>query len=279
MTNANASVGQMHNGQEGEARRAMSASNGIETGPTVRSRRPRSKAERQHAERRRPRPLLRAFSLGILVLLPIVLVACLGIAVLYVRLANGPIPLTFLKPSIERQISAMFGGLRVSVSDVMLSLEGHGAQLKLEDVRVNDGAGAPVASAPSAAIQIDSSALLGMQISPSGITLIRPRMHVAYSEVKGLSLSFSEVGEPERAQGDTKAARRAVLVSERAIDPASRCDSLSEISPQKPNASAPSRRIHTRSSETNVAPRPANASRAVVFPPWVQPVTMIPRPR
>jgi hypothetical protein len=170
----------------------MSSGNDIEVEPTVRSRRPRTKTARRQAKPKRRRPFRRALSLGLLALLPFVVIAGLAVAVVYVRLTNGPISLTFLKPAVENQISTKLGGLKVSVADVLLSLEDHGAELKLENVRVDDGGAAPVASAPYAAVQIDKTALLRGEISPSGITLIRPRIHVAYTEANGLSLSFAE---------------------------------------------------------------------------------------
>ena len=171
----------------------MSAGSNTQTEPTVRTGRPRTKTARRQQEPPWPRPLRRAVSIGLLALLPFVLIAGLAVAVLYVRLANGPISLSFLKPVVENQISTKLGGLNVSVTDVMLSLEGHGAELKLADVRVTDGGASPIASAPFAAVQIDKSALLHGEVSPSGITLIRPRIHVAYAREGGLSLSFAEM--------------------------------------------------------------------------------------
>ena len=119
---------------------------------------------RRQPKPRRRRPLRRALSLGLLALLPFVVIAGLAVAVVYVRLANGPISLTFLKPAVENQISTKLGGLKVPVTDVLLSLEDHGAELKLENVRVDDGGAAPVASAPYAAVQIDKTALLRGEI-------------------------------------------------------------------------------------------------------------------
>ncbi|MGI9479570.1 MAG: AsmA-like C-terminal region-containing protein [Hyphomicrobiaceae bacterium] len=134
----------------------------------------------------------RRIAMGLaLILLPIVLLAAIGIGVLYVRLSNGPVSLSYLKPAIERQIAQKLGGLRVDVSDVVLSLVGDGGAFRLTDVRVRDDSDVVVAQAPLASMQIDRTALLRGNVIPTGIVLIRPRMRLAYSDARGLSLSFS----------------------------------------------------------------------------------------
>ncbi|MFY0613907.1 MAG: AsmA-like C-terminal region-containing protein [Hyphomicrobiaceae bacterium] len=126
-----------------------------------------------------------------LVLAPVFLLVAIGIGVLYVRLANGPVSLSYLKPAIERQIAQKLGGLKVDVSDVVLSLAGDGGAFRLTDVRVRDHTDVVVAQAPLASMQIDRTALLRGVVIPTGIVLIRPRMRLAYSDTNGLSLSFS----------------------------------------------------------------------------------------
>lgn len=137
------------------------------------------------------RPLRRLVAGLAIVLVPILLLAGIGWGVVYVRLANGPVSLSYLKPAIERQIAAKLGGLRVSVSDVVLSLVGQGAEFRLTDVQVRDTANKVVAQAPLAAMQIDRLALFRGEVSPTGIVLIRPEMRLSYSEREGLSLSFA----------------------------------------------------------------------------------------
>lgn len=149
-------------------------------------------AERPPAVARRwLQPVRRVVTGLALVLAPILLLAAIGAGVLYVRLANGPVSLSYLKPAIERQIAQKLGGLKVDVSDVVLSLAGDGGAFRLTDVRVRDESGVVVAQAPLASMQIDRTALLRGDVIPTGIVLIRPRMRLAYSEARGLSLSFS----------------------------------------------------------------------------------------
>lgn len=140
---------------------------------------------------RRMRPLRRVVSGLAIVLLPVLLLAAIATGIVYVRLTNGPVSVSYLKPAIERRIAERLGGFDVSLSDVVLSLaEGSGA-FQLTDIKVTDQAGNLVAQAPLASMQIDRSRLLRGQVVPSGIILIRPQMQLSYSATDGLSLSFA----------------------------------------------------------------------------------------
>ena len=130
----------------------------------------------------------------ILILIPIAMLAGIGWGVVYVRLMNGPVSLSYLKPTIEQQISEKLGGLSVAVSDVVLSLVDKRAEFRLTDVSVRDEAGKLVAQAPMASMEIDRIALFRGQITPTGIVLIRPQMQLSYSQSDGLSLSFKRAG-------------------------------------------------------------------------------------
>lgn len=143
------------------------------------------------------RPFRRVLSALVLILVPIVLLAGIGWGVVYVRLMNGPVSLSYLKPAIERQIAEKLGGLRVTVSDVVLSMVEHRAEFRLMDVRVRDDAGKLVAQAPLASMEINRMALFRGQVSPTGIVLIRPQMQLSYSETGGLALSFGQDGSAE----------------------------------------------------------------------------------
>ncbi len=150
---------------------------------------------------RRSRPWRRAMRVAAFVLVPFVMLGVIALIVAYVRLANGPVSLSFLAPAIEHQIAEKFGGLRVAISDVVLSLTDDGAKLQVSDVRVRDEHDALVAQAPTASIDIDRRALLAGRVSPTGIILIQPHMHLAYSDRDGLALSFdsADAASPEEA--------------------------------------------------------------------------------
>mgnify|MGYP001828145420 CR=1 FL=1 len=144
-----------------------------------------------------------------LVLVPVVMLIAIGLGVLYVRLSNGPVSLSYLKPAIERQISQKFGGRVVDVNDVVLSLAEDGGAFRLSDIKVRDRANVVVAQAPLASMQIDRMALLRGRVIPTGIVLIRPRMRLSYSDAGGLSLSFSRSHAAGR-NADVTGERRAI---------------------------------------------------------------------
>jgi hypothetical protein len=145
--------------------------------------------------RRRVRPVWRILRGLMLLMLPVLLLGAIGVGVVYVRLSNGPVSLSYLKPAIERQIAAKLGGLNVAVSDVVLSLVERKAEFRLKQVRVMDAQNVVVAQAPLASLQIDRAALFRGQVVPTGIVLIRPKMRLSYSESAGLSLSFKQSAE------------------------------------------------------------------------------------
>ncbi|NQX79810.1 MAG: hypothetical protein HRT83_04570 [Hyphomicrobiaceae bacterium] len=130
--------------------------------------------------------------------LPILLLLAIAIGLLYVRLLNGAISLTFLKKPIERSISSELPNLKVSIGQPVVALKDHGFEIQLKDIRLADKSGEPVAFAPLAAVKISPWALLGGVISPSQIILIEPRLLVFYTSNDGLSLAIeasrSDVG-------------------------------------------------------------------------------------
>jgi AsmA-like C-terminal region len=157
---------------------------------------------------RRARPLRRILYGLTLLMLPVLLLGAIGIGVVYVRLSNGPVSLSYLKPAIERQIAEKLGGLNVAVSDVVLSLVGRRAEFRLKQVRVMDEHNVVVAQAPLASMQIDRAALFRAQVVPTGITLIRPRMRLTYSGSEGLSLSFKRTAATRGARDRVAPAAR-----------------------------------------------------------------------
>lgn len=139
-----------------------------------------------------PWPLLgRLTVVAASVLLPIVLLAAIALGLLYVRLLNGPVSISFLKEPIERGISAELPGFNISIGDSVMALRGHSFEFRLRDVRLRNSLGKTVAIAPLAAVEVSRSAFLSGVISPSRIVLIEPRMLVFYSAETGVSLSIA----------------------------------------------------------------------------------------
>ena len=139
---------------------------------------------------------------SVFILAPFVMLALLVVGLGYVRLRHGPISLTFLVEPIERGINAEFGGNAVRIDDAVVSLsETGGLEFRLRNIRLREGDGDVVASAPFAAVELSTSALWSMRIVPARIELIEPRLFLYYSEDGGLTMSFSKVLEPETDAG------------------------------------------------------------------------------
>jgi hypothetical protein len=122
---------------------------------------------------------------GILVVGLIVIVGGYG------RLAEGPISLPTLVPTIEMAINDQLSELRVEIDDAVLqrSDEGPGVLFRLRNIRLVDQQGSIVAQAPLAAIGLSATALLSGRIAPGSVDFIGPRL-VFYSSDDGVSLSF-----------------------------------------------------------------------------------------
>ena len=135
---------------------------------------------------------------SVFILAPFVMLALLVVGLGYVRLRHGPISLNFLVEPIERGINAELGGNAVRIDDAVVSLsETGGLEFRLRNIRMHEGDGDVVASAPFAAVELSTSALWSMRIVPARIELIEPRLFLYYSEDGGLTMSFSKVLAPE----------------------------------------------------------------------------------
>lgn len=169
----------------------------------IRSDQPTRPPKRGRAKR--PRPAERVEGAGLVTavvrpvwllvkcLLPVVILSALAAAILYVRLANGPISLAFLAGPISRSIAAELPGVAVLIEDTQVHLTTAGAlEFRMRNVRFNDADGAPMAIAPLAAVGMSTRALWSGRLAPEKVVLIEPRMLVVYSETTGLSLSFSK---------------------------------------------------------------------------------------
>lgn len=129
---------------------------------------------------------------SVFILAPFVMLALLVAGLGYVRLRHGPISLDFLVEPIERGINADLAGNTVRIDDAIVRLSDTGGlEFRLSNIRVQEPDGDVVASAPFAAVELNTSALWSMRIVPARIELIEPRLFIFYSEGGGLSLSFS----------------------------------------------------------------------------------------
>lgn len=111
------------------------------------------------------------------IVLPVLVLGGFSVAVLYVRLLNGPISLAPLAAPIARSLSSEFPGFTVSVEDAIVRLTGSGAfEFRLRNVHINDSEGQRVAVAPLAAMSLSERALWSGRLTPEQVVLIEPRL-------------------------------------------------------------------------------------------------------
>ena len=121
----------------------------------------------------------------------ILVVGMIAIVGGYGRLAQGPISMPSLVPTIEDAINGELSDLHVKIDDAILqrSPEGPGVLFRLRNIRLIDTDGSIVAQAPLAAIGMSGAALLSGRIAPGSVDFIGPRL-LFYATDNGLSLSF-----------------------------------------------------------------------------------------
>jgi AsmA-like C-terminal region/Protein of unknown function len=130
------------------------------------------------------------------------LVALVSVAAVYARLMAGPVSLSFLVPTLERQLNSQIQGYSLRVGDAILRLSsGWGLEFRLADVRLASGSNQEIAKAPFAAIGISEPSLLKLSLTASKISLLGPKLLIFNLPGKGLTLTAS----PDPAGSDANA--------------------------------------------------------------------------
>lgn len=141
-----------------------------------------------------------------------VVVAVVGLGLVYVRLMHGPLNLDFLVRPIEAGIGDEFPGTQVRVEGAALRLNDRGLfTFELRNVRISDGDGEALVSAPTAVISLSRRALFRGRIAAESLDLISARMTLFYSEDGSLKF-FSGPDLGGGAEGKSPTLRGAVEV-------------------------------------------------------------------
>jgi hypothetical protein len=122
------------------------------------------------------------------VLVPI---AILAAGLLYIRLLNGPISLSFMVEPIQRVLNEEMPGIQFGVEDAIVQLTSSGAvEFRLTSVRITEDTGSLVALASRASVQLSLSALRRGRIAPSRIDLLQPRIVMFESDRPAYTLGY-----------------------------------------------------------------------------------------
>lgn len=194
-------------------------------------------------------------------LLPVALIVAIGVGFLYVRLLNGPISLRALANPIANSIANELSGVQVGIEDVIVRLhETGGLEFRLRNVRFSDSDGAPIATAPLAAVSMSLDALIKGRLAPSRITLIEPRLLLIYSEDGGLAFTFARGQE----DGEASAGEAAVATGARPA-PGLPADAKGSIVEQASPAPVTLQRIDIARTVADIAARARRKSDTASF--------------
>lgn len=96
----------------------------------------------------------------------------------YWRLQSGPVALDFLNSRIETAINANMSGMRVSLGGAVLAIDPTTGvpSVHFQNLAMRDDQGNIIASAPRAAVTLDTSALFVGRVVPRSLSLIGPRI-------------------------------------------------------------------------------------------------------
>lgn len=112
----------------------------------------------------------------------------------YIRLAQGPVSLDFLRGTVESKINQALPNMAVSIGGLVVERTGEAGvpHVRLTELRLQDKAGNYLASAPRASLGIDEQALFSGRIVPTSITLIGPLIRARRNLEGSFALGFDE---------------------------------------------------------------------------------------
>jgi hypothetical protein len=110
--------------------------------------------------------------------LAVFLVILLGIGAFAWKLSQGPMAISFLNDRIEQAINGQLKDMKVKLGTAVLELDSksHIPHIRFRNLVLSDSFGAVIASAPRAAVTLDSSALWNGKIAASSLELIGPKI-------------------------------------------------------------------------------------------------------
>ncbi|MDE2383282.1 MAG: hypothetical protein KGO53_01580 [Alphaproteobacteria bacterium] len=151
-------------------------------------------------------------SLGIgkrVALAGVAVLAILFIAVLalYLRLTQGPMAASFLNARIEKAISAELPDMHVKLGDAFVAIDPKSGapHITFDNIMVRDQAGNLIASAPQAALNLNTAELLTGTISARSLELIGPRISARRNVDGSLVLGFNAPSDEAATQATADA--------------------------------------------------------------------------
>jgi Protein of unknown function/AsmA-like C-terminal region len=110
--------------------------------------------------------------------LALLFIVFLGAGIFAWRLSQGPIAISFLNSRIEQAINGQLKDMKVQLGTAVLELDAnsHVPHIRFRNLVLSDSAGSAIASAPRAAVTLDSAALWSGRIAARSLELIGPKI-------------------------------------------------------------------------------------------------------
>ena len=114
-------------------------------------------------------------------------------AAIYVRLTQGPLAIEFLRGGIEQAVAAQMPDLRFKLGNAFLAIDPktHTPRVTFSNIEVADAKNNLIASAPQAAVSLDSWGLLQGKLSARNMDLIGPSISMRRNLDGSLKLGFN----------------------------------------------------------------------------------------
>jgi hypothetical protein len=151
---------------------------------------------------------LKLLKISVLSLLSVVILVAIVVGVFFWRLSQGPVPLSFLNGRIETAINQQLQNMKVSLGDAVLELDQKDRvpHIRFRNLVLRDNDGTVLASAPRAAVSLDTKDMLSGTITASSLELIGPKISARLNLDGSLSLGVggqaTTAGEPVVIEDD-----------------------------------------------------------------------------
>lgn len=121
---------------------------------------------------------LNILKISVLSILSVLAVLIIAGAAFFWRLTSGPVSMSFLNGKFETAINAQLNDMKVSLGDAVLELDksNYVPHIQFQNLILRDSEGTVLASAPRAAVTLDSASLFAGKIVATSLELIGPKI-------------------------------------------------------------------------------------------------------
>lgn len=149
------------------------------------------------ARRRFGRACKRCGRLSLEVCTGLIVVGIVALVLVYGRLSQGPISMSFLVVPVEKSVNGQLRGPSIDIGDAVVRLsDGGGIEFRLKSVRLYDQGGVVVAEAPFASVGLSARALFAGKLAAGSVELIGPRVLLHVRDDDSIALTVdAQTGE------------------------------------------------------------------------------------